>query len=154
MMNFDEFVNVLWKDFHHRMTNFLVHDKKELLTLSSSYTEFGKKISDISQVTPETFLVGDETRTGDAHGGSCWGGNLVSVPGEGDPTFDILSDILLHFDENVTLKQMRNVENSIADSLGTFSYTVSEYYGNYTDYAMKFITLNHLYEAMEKERII
>jgi len=90
-----------------------------------------------------------EWDTGGYNGGSCWGG-VAEGYSSGKPAaeFKEFDQILEHFVPTLSFLQYKNLYNTVI-SYG--SYTVSEYYGNSTNYSYKEIELKKLYEYMKEK---
>jgi hypothetical protein len=93
--------------------------------------------------------------TGGYSGGSCWDtgdddGAQPYTNHEPIPKFEVLDKVLELLKPNITYLQYREVERLIHDNYET-QY---EYYGNSTDYVVKYIKLSELEELLNKMDII
>ena len=82
--------------------------------------------------------------SGGITGGSCWGGEPnVPVESEREPELERLDDFLLELVPDISFlvhkKIMREIERS--------DYSYSEYYGNYTTYGSKYLTVDKFYDV-------
>jgi hypothetical protein len=81
--------------------------------------------------------------TGGMSGGSCWGGNPSPyISGESQPEWDCLNNFLEEVCPDLSFLKYKNLMSK-AES---YAYTQNEYYGNCTNYAIKCITFDSLYE--------
>lgn len=80
--------------------------------------------------------------TGGVSGGSCWDSSNLQpyVREEGEPKFDVLDLTLKELCPQITYLQFREIENLIKSN----KKTEWEYYGNRTDFSVKFIVLSDL----------
>jgi len=86
--------------------------------------------------------------SGGYRGGSCWGG--VAAPFEGEygsegPEFKVLDIVLEKLMPNIGYLQFKKVSALIKDSTDS----EWEYYGNSTNYEVRYILLSELYELLE-----
>lgn len=91
------------------------------------------------------YVVYQRYETGGYSGGACWEG-CVAEPYEVSevPNFDVLDAVLKKIAPDVSYLQYKRVEKFITNS----SETEYEYYGNSTDWAVRFIVLEDLYELL------
>jgi hypothetical protein len=94
------------------------------------------------QETPSIYI---QWTTGGASGGSCWGTEATPCGGEEKPDFTSLDTILEHFAPKITFLQYKKLNNLIKET----EFSVSEYYGNYSDYKREYIILKELYETLQ-----
>ena len=84
---------------------------------------------------------------GGASGGNCWGGEATSfISDEQEPDFSDLYAILEQVCPDLSFLRFLRLKS---DLIVHGKYRVSEYYGNYTDYATKSISLKALYEFIK-----
>lgn len=91
---------------------------------------------------------------GGYRGGSCWGGKAEPYSSdEKEPDFPI-EDILEKVAPDLSFLKFRKLSKEIdADSV-TLEYTQGDYYGNSTDYKVKFILIDSLYNILVDQGII
>lgn len=80
-------------------------------------------------------------------GGSCWGDEAVYFGGDPEPDFKILDLVLEKIKPNISYLEYKKIEKITH----TNSETEYEYYGNSTDYNVKYIILSELYKLLEIE---
>ncbi len=116
--------------------------------------QWGRRWETVSSYYPTKYkdtkyVLHVEWETGGVGGGSCWGGEPTgyssSTPAAELKEFDI---ILEHFIPTLSFLQYKNLYNSLIEE---DSYTQNEYYGNYTNYAIKQIELRKLYDYMKEK---
>jgi hypothetical protein len=91
--------------------------------------------------------------SGGVSGGSCWddGSNDPHYPVSGDDEpelveLDIILDVVC---PQMTRKEYKQLLNGVQPELVQYEeWSVSEYYGNYTDYRLKQVSLRRLYERL------
>jgi hypothetical protein len=82
---------------------------------------------------------------GGVTGGNCWGGEAnESVSAHDEPEYGGLDDLLLEIAPNITFLQYKK----ILSCEERYEYTDHEYYGNYTEYRVKYISINALYNIL------
>lgn len=132
-----------YKEFHKKVSDFL-HNGID------GYGNFHKR-SDINRSFLKIYW-----SIGGQSGGSCWATDerkYYSVSGEPEPSFDILDAVLLEFAPSITFMQYKGLERLIVtepDSENSYS----DYYGNYTNYYQKTISLKALYEFLIKYELL
>ena len=88
-------------------------------------------------------------RTGGLSGGSCWddGSKDVHYATEGDPPeeLELLDTLLEKVKPDIGFLQYKAL---CAKVVHHDSYSVGEYYGNYTNYAVKYVAIPELYEYL------
>jgi len=98
--------------------------------------------------TIKTHVIYMRYSDGGMTGGNCWNDDAPHHYSNDDrPDFDILNDVLERVAPALTYLQYRKVEKLIEDGWG---YSEWEYYGNSTDYAVKFIVLDKLEELLKE----
>ena len=80
--------------------------------------------------------------TGGQEGGSCWGGEPYSRSPEKEPELDALMELLDDLD-----LRLRHA-NQILKEMETGTYEDRGYYGNWTEYGYKYITLSKVHEKL------
>lgn len=90
---------------------------------------------------------------GGQSGGSCWssGDTHYTIPGETEPEFNQLDEILDIVCPTITFLKYKQLNR---ECVKVVEHTSSDYYGNYTNYASKYITLDDLYSYLKKEKLI
>jgi hypothetical protein len=84
--------------------------------------------------------------TGGYSGGSCWGGQATYWSNKGDaPRWVALDEVLKVLKPDISYLQYRELEGLVE----TNHDTQYEYYGNSTDYEVRFIPLSKLGEFLE-----
>lgn len=92
--------------------------------------------------------------TGGYKGGSCWGGKAEPYTSdEKEPDFPI-EDILEKVAPQITFLKYRTLSKEIDNDIVTLEYTLDDYYGNSTDYKVKFILIDSLYNIFVDQGII
>ncbi len=82
--------------------------------------------------------------SGGASGGSCWGDEAEHYDGDDEPDFVVLTKVLEKVCPTLSFSHYKKIENLITSNYET-DY---EYYGNYTDYQIKFIPLSEIYNCL------
>ncbi|HVO72514.1 MAG TPA: hypothetical protein VMT35_00710 [Ignavibacteriaceae bacterium] len=81
-------------------------------------------------------------------GGNCWGDEAnINVKAEEEPDFIQFEEIIRDFDKNIRFSKFKEVQKQLIHEKGN---TVNEYYGNYTEYAEKYVLFRDLYEFWMK----
>ena len=91
--------------------------------------------------------------SGGVTGGSCWdNGDATyhSMPGEKEPEFQSLDLILESICPEITFLKYKNLCKCVEYG----KYSRNEYYGNSTEYGIKYIKLIDLYNALKEHSII
>lgn len=92
--------------------------------------------------------------SGGYSGGSCWGGNAERYTSdEKEPDLPI-DDILEKIAPEITFLKFRKLNKEIDYYMSSLEYTQDDYYGNSTDYKVKFILISSLYNIFVEEGII
>jgi len=88
--------------------------------------------------------------TGGISGGSCWDSSNPQPYSSSEPEGEltILDALLEEINPNITFIQYKNLYNKLINS---DTDSVGEYYGNCTDYGIKFIRVKELYEYMDEK---
>lgn len=80
-------------------------------------------------------------------GGDCWGGNANSfVSADSEPDYCGLDELLLEVAPSTTFLQYKKILSCEKE----YEYTDHEYYGNYTEYKVKYILIKDLYDILKK----
>lgn len=87
--------------------------------------------------------------TGGDWGGSCWGDERTSSPvdPQREPDFTEFDKILLLFYPNIGFLQYKSYARLITYN----EFTKTEYYGDYTTYGTKEVSLKALYEKLRED---
>ena len=88
--------------------------------------------------------------TGGISGGSCWGDSDPQPYSKNDPEPELekLDKILEYFKADISFIAYKNLHNTLVKR---DEYTEYEYYGNETDYGIKHIALEDLYNYMKEK---
>ena len=87
----------------------------------------------------------DSWTVGGLTGGNCWGDEAdKSITAEEEADFTQLDKFLETYYPNISFLQYKK----LLPLIKTHDYTVGEYYGNYTDYRVRYIEFVDLIEAM------
>lgn len=96
----------------------------------------------------ETDFAEESWEVGGQSGGSCWDdgdSSYYSIPGEPEPDKYLLDSILELVKPGISFLTYRKIrENVISYS----EYSQNDYYGNYTDYRIRYIDLSKLYDMI------
>lgn len=97
-------------------------------------------------------VIYQEWRTGGISGGSCWDDgetdNHYALDAEESPeTFDELIAILEKFWPDISFL---NYHKLITPIIHHDDYTLYEYYGNHTNYAVKYVDIKELYDLLKE----
>lgn len=122
----------------------------ETTTLKSQLEEFLK-------ANPNPYIYGhdmgksfegfhsDSWVTGGLTGGNCWGSEAdQSVTAEDEPEFNQLDLFLETYYPKITFLQYKK----LLPLIKTKDFTVGEYYGNYTDYRISYVTFEDIIDVM------
>lgn len=94
-------------------------------------------------------------RIGGVGGGSCWDTGDTdphyAISGEPEPEFHLLDEILEEACPQISFIQYKRICSQV---IKTNEYTENEYYGNYTDYAVKWFDLRELYDALVERDLL
>jgi hypothetical protein len=82
--------------------------------------------------------------SGGQSGGSCWGNEYYAQSPEQPPTLTIIDFVLESLAPTITYLQYRRV----AAAMVSGDKRSNDYYGNYTNYEIRKITIPALYEAL------
>jgi len=98
----------------------------------------------VSIKTPVVYM---RWRTGGISGGSCWDSSNPQryTEDEGEPEFKILDLVLEKLMPNISYLQYKK----ISDLIHTNDETEWEYYGNCTDFEIKYIVLDELIKLLK-----
>jgi hypothetical protein len=92
--------------------------------------------------------------TGGMTGGSCWDEgetrNYSYTNSEGEPEWLDITKILEHFCPNMTFLQFR----ALARLFKMDDFEVGGYYGNCTNYAVRYISLLDLYNFLKERKLV
>ncbi len=89
--------------------------------------------------------------TGGMSGGSCWGHQPEQIDSEPEPKFEVLDKVLQIVCPTISYLSYRKIES---DLIKEGSNGDSGYYGNYTNYAIKYLLLKDLYDFLVNEKMI
>lgn len=96
-----------------------------------------------------------EWRTGGISGGSCWDEGdrdpHYSIGGDDEPEFKELDSLFEKVCPNITFLQYRNI---MSECVSSYDYSINEYYGNHTDYKVKWVCLERLYNMLVEKNLI
>lgn len=82
--------------------------------------------------------------TGGYSGGNCWGGISEAYTCDNDFNYDILDLVIEKLKPTCTFMEYRKIQKSLIES----EYSDREYYGNSTEFRIKYITLENLYTLL------
>jgi len=125
-----------------------------------TYKEFIKQVKQMDGVCVETrgkdkkHSCSIEWRIGKQTGGSCWDegeSHYHTISGEPEPEFDELDTILEYFCSQITFLQYKRICHQI---IKTDEGRYDDYYGNYTDYTVKYFYLEDLYNLLCQKELI
>ncbi len=92
--------------------------------------------------------------TGGYSGGSCWGGTPeYHSSDEKEPDFP-LEDIFEKVCPDIKFLKFRKISKEIDSMVTTEEYTLPDYYGNSSDYKVKYLEIENLYNILVEEGII
>jgi len=95
--------------------------------------------------------IGAIWQSGGRGGGSCWGSaSDIPLEGQRESDFSDLELIIKHITPNLSYLQFIKLREFIKYD----SFTINEYYGNYTIYSFKYIELLDLYNWFVKMKLI
>jgi hypothetical protein len=99
----------------------------------------------------ETYI-GIKWEVGGASGGNCWGGEAHSYWNDNPeiPDFAALDNLLAEICPTITYLQFRKLEKLIESD----SYTESEYYGNYTEYSIRKLSFEKLWNFLVENKLV
>lgn len=86
-----------------------------------------------------------EANTGGADGGNCWDG-IASRYDTHNTAECPLKEFLIKYDIDMSFTKYAKLSSSIVKKL---SYSVNEYYGNYTDYEVKYFYVDELFKGLK-----
>lgn len=107
-----------------------------------------------SRKNEETPVLGGQIEwvTGGITGGSCWGNDkMYSRSAHSEPSFDQLDNILEKICPNITFLQYKKICQDIIEEI---DYEQNEYYGNSTNYRIKYFTAENLYHALLESNLL
>lgn len=86
--------------------------------------------------------------TGGVSGGSCWDSSNPQhyTADGGEPSFDVLDLVLAELVPSISYLQYKQIEKLVRSAY----HTDHEYYGNSTDFEIKYVVLSELLSALEK----
>lgn len=132
-----------YKEFHKKVSNFL-HQWND------GYGNFHEQ-SDIDKSFLKIYW-----SAGGQSGGSCWVTEKQTyylVSGDPEPSFNILDAVLLEFASSINLMQYKGLERLIVTEPDNEN-SYSDYYGNYTNYYQKTISLKSIYDFLIKYELL
>lgn len=96
--------------------------------------------------------LGISWETGGASGGNCWDGEAESyyISDPDIPEFTGLTELLKRVCPNVSYLVGKEIEGLCESD----SYTNNEYYGNYTDYAVKKISFQKIWDCLKRNNMV
>lgn len=94
--------------------------------------------------------------TGGVSGGSCWDDGDGPDPhyateGDEEPEFDELDELLEKVAPGITHLQYKNMYRNVVNKT---DYSVNEYYGNYSNYAMHWVDIETLYDYLVERDLL
>jgi hypothetical protein len=93
-----------------------------------------------------SFLVSEKWITGGASGGNCWGDDATPIYfSEKENPLTDLNKLLSELTPNISFLKYKTIEPLIK----IHNWHESEYYGNYYDYAVKYIDLADLFKEIQ-----
>jgi hypothetical protein len=96
-------------------------------------------------------IIGYRWIIGGESGGSCWGDEPKSVSSEQEPKFNELRRILKRFYNDISFLEYEDlIDNSVKET----EETISGYYGNWTEYRYKWISLKDLFDFFKLKKKI
>lgn len=123
---------------------------KELKIDTDPYTHWSESVWN-DEKKPGEPIIGVQWTTGGAEGGNCWNDKPPEswrLEGEPEKELEALDKILEHFKPDITFIQYKRLCQELVVR-GKRRY--NEYYGNYTDYAHKYVKLRQLYKHMKDQ---
>lgn len=98
------------------------------------------------KISKEDLFCSDSWTVGGRTGGNCWGDEAnINIEAEAPKEIDILDSFLeREFPEISFLKYKKLMQKAMTEQ-----FTVSEYYGNYTEYCMKYILVDDVLDFLE-----
>jgi len=99
------------------------------------------------------YVLRASTYVGGMSGGNCWNDNRPSYHSSGNPIEDLtsLDKLLGAINPKITFLEYKNLYNSLVKQ---DSKTYNEYYGNSSEYSIKEIDLEELYEYLKEHLCI
>lgn len=88
---------------------------------------------------------------GGEHGGSCWGREPRPVTAEPEPEFEQLDAILEGICPHISFLQYKRI---CTECIETDTDSETEYYGNWTEYAIKKVKLSKLFDVLKEKNIL
>lgn len=135
-MSYDDFLKDLKDNVNVRIEDY-PKSNKECFSLSDGdkKTKENKKIS-----------IYEEYSLGGEHGGNCWGDEPSAYISSGDEDRTLnIDEILEKYCPDIPYLQYKKILKLIK----SYEYTEYEYYGNYTDYLVKYIIIEDLYNFLK-----
>lgn len=87
-----------------------------------------------------------EWRVGGLTGGSCWGDDANQpVDADPEPDMEYLDSFLEKIAPNITFLQYKKL---LRETVTYDTYSDNDYYGNYSNYSVKKITFDALYDSL------
>jgi hypothetical protein len=117
------------------------------MVMIGSYAEFQARVKEIYYDSGKPEEISYEWRTGGARGRSCWDeGSHQNYPVSGDPEPQPgeIMRVAMEFAPNLSYAQVMRIMSATS----TRDRTVNEYYGNYTEYAVRAIGTRELYDLL------
>ncbi len=103
-----------------------------------------------ARITSQNVLE-DEWRVGGEDGGSCYGGEPSPIIADPEPELLLLEKIILGTAPKLGFLQWREMVRELSE----FSErTENEYYGNWTRYCKREISLHHLYDFLSDHGLV
>lgn len=134
-----------------KFVEFLKKELKIFLETEGDIDAYGGHYYDRDYKKPlsERLVLEQRWITGGQTGGNCWGDDAnCAVNAERESELIELEKILKKFVPNISHSGYKTLSNKL---INTRSFIVNEYYGNYYEYAAKFVYLDELYEYLKTE---
>lgn len=128
--------------------------KKSEIAKDPGYQDFLDKAFEITQrYSDERELLYVQWETGGYEGGSCWNDHAPTAYSTGaePPELIELDSLLEKLCPSITFLQYKNLCNAVVEST---SYTSGDYYGNSSNYNVKYILLSKLYSYLKEKGLI
>lgn len=117
------------------------------VTMNSDPPTFGEYYYGAKQKVKDTPYLVATWSTGGMSGGNCWNeGGHYATGGETPAELTALDDLLEEIKQDIGLRQYKALCSVVVHS---DTYSQSEYYGNYSDYAVKYVKLSELYDYIK-----
>lgn len=126
-----------------------VREVKKLGVSTTPYIHMETNGNSRGRNKPKEPIVAVQWITGGLTGGNCWQDHdetcWESMSGDPEPELTDLDTILEHFKPDISFIQYKRLYQELIER---GEHRSNEYYGNYTDYAHKFIRLRRLYNYL------